>query len=98
MPTGLISYFLNFHINENDLIYSSTLVIDTPKQYPTAKRRGSSILINDDNRLQAYGWSLSSKNQLKLSEINGKVQVNVPVPVYCRPIFTANDTTQVKLT
>ena len=52
-------------------------------------------MINDDNRLQAYGWSLSSKNQLKLSEVNGKVQVNVPVPVYCRPIFNTNDTTQV---
>jgi hypothetical protein len=71
------------------------VVIDTPKQSTASKRRGSSILINDDNRLQAYGWSLSSKNQLKLSEVNGKVQVNVPVPVYCRPIFTANDITQV---
>ncbi|UJR27296.1 hypothetical protein I4U23_008591 [Adineta vaga] len=75
-------------------ISESAVVIDTPKQSSTT-RRGSSILINDDNRLQAYGWSLSSKNQLKLSEINGKVQVNVPVPVYCRPIFNTNDTTQI---
>ncbi|CAF1621550.1 unnamed protein product, partial [Adineta ricciae] len=75
-------------------ISESAVVVDTPKQSSSA-RRGSSILINDDNRLQAYGWSLSSKNQLKLSEINGKVQVNVPVPVYCRPIFNTNDTTQI---
>jgi hypothetical protein len=58
-------------------------------------RRGSSVLINDDNRLQAYGWSLSSKSQLKLADVNGKVQVNVPVPVYCRPIFNTTDKTQV---
>ena len=68
--------------------------IDQQRQLLSA-RHGSSILISDDNRLQAYGWSLSSRNQLKLSEINGKVQVNVPVPVYCRPIFNTNDTTQV---
>ncbi|CAF0980236.1 unnamed protein product [Rotaria sordida] len=76
-------------------ISESTTVIDIPKQSSSSTRRSSSILINDDNRLQAYGWSLSSKNQLKLSEINGRVQVNVPVPVYCRPIFHTNDTTQI---
>ncbi|CAF3435313.1 unnamed protein product [Rotaria sp. Silwood1] len=75
-------------------ISDSTTVIDMPKQ-SSSTRQSSSILINDDNRLQAYGWSLSSKNQLKLSEVNGKVQVNVPVPVYCRPIFNTNDTTQI---
>lgn len=66
----------------------TTNVIATPP-------RTNSILVQDDSRLQAYGWSLSSKNQLKLSEVNGKVQVNVPVPVYCRPIFKTNDVTQV---
>jgi hypothetical protein len=30
--------------------------------------------------------------------MDGKVQVNIPVPVYCRPIFNTNDTTQVKIT
>ncbi|CAM4825274.1 unnamed protein product [Rotaria magnacalcarata] len=72
----------------------STSIASISKQTPTG-HQNSSILINDDTRLQAYGWSLSSKSQLKLSEINGKVQVNVPVPVYCRPIFNTNDTTQI---
>ncbi|CAF1285799.1 unnamed protein product [Adineta steineri] len=78
-------------------ISESAVIIDTPRQSASSStaRRSNSILINDDNRLQAYGWSLSSKNQLKLSEVNGKVQVNVPVPVYCRPIFNTNDTTQI---
>ncbi|CAF1455669.1 unnamed protein product, partial [Adineta steineri] len=78
-------------------ISESAVIIDTPRQSSSSStaRRSNSILINDDNRLQAYGWSLSSKNQLKLSEVNGKVQVNVPVPVYCRPIFNTNDTTQI---
>ncbi|CAF4456035.1 unnamed protein product, partial [Rotaria socialis] len=75
-------------------VSESTSIASVPKQTPAA-RQSSSILINDDSRLQAYGWSLSSKSQLKLSEINGKVQVNVPVPVYCRPIFNTNDTTQI---
>ncbi|CAF4474902.1 unnamed protein product [Rotaria socialis] len=75
-------------------VSESTSIASIPKQTPAA-RQSSSILINDDSRLQAYGWSLSSKSQLKLSEINGKVQVNVPVPVYCRPIFNTNDTTQI---
>ncbi|CAF4127988.1 unnamed protein product, partial [Rotaria sp. Silwood2] len=75
-------------------ISNSTSIVDMPKQ-SSSTRQNSSILINDDNRLQAYGWSLSSKNQLKLSEINGKVQINVPVPVYCRPIFNSSDTTQI---
>lgn len=84
-----------FYYNEN-IFRFSTSIIDMPKE-SSAIRKNSTILINDDTRLQAYGWSLSSKNQLKLSEINGKVQVNVPVPVYCRPIFNSNDTTQVIL-
>ena len=78
-----------------DCLHFSSNVTDSMKSSNATPRRGSSILINDDTRLQAYGWSLSSKNQLKLSEVNGKVQVNVPVPVYCRPLFTAHDQTQV---
>ena len=77
------------------MFHFSSNITDSTKSSNATPRRGSSILINDDTRLQAYGWSLSSKNQLKLSEVNGKVQVNVPVPVYCRPLFTANDQTQV---
>lgn len=84
-------------IGENLVLFvcSSANITDSTKSSNATLRRGSSILINDDTRLQAYGWSLSSKNQLKLSEVNGKVQVNVPVPVYCRPLFTATDFTQV---
>ena len=80
-------------IGENlfQFVYSSAHITDSTKSSNATPRRGSSILMNDDTRLQAYGWSLSSKNQLKLSEVNGKVQVNVPVPVYCRPLFTAHD-------
>ncbi len=51
----------------------------------------------DDNRFEAYGWSLPSKDQLKLSDIDGQIQVNVPIPVYCRPMFNTNDKTQVKI-
>lgn len=59
-------------------------------------RQDDSILTNDGSRYQAYGWSLPSQNHLKVSNINGKSQVNVPVPVYCQPMFNTNDKTQVK--
>jgi hypothetical protein len=42
----------------------------------------------DDTRFEVYGWSLSSVS-------DEKVQANVPVPVYCRPVFNTNDKTQV---
>lgn len=80
--------FFNFYFSPT--LTETVNVTSTPP-------RSSSILVQDDSRLQAYGWSLSSKSQLKLSEVNGKVQVNVPVPVYCRPIFSTNDVTQVNL-
>jgi hypothetical protein len=44
-----------------------------------------SINENDDTRFEIYGWSVS----------NDKDQANVPVPVYCRPVFNSNDKTQV---
>ncbi|CAF3245587.1 unnamed protein product [Rotaria sp. Silwood2] len=66
-----------------------------PLQKSASTRHDSSILTDDGNRFQAYGWSLSSKNHLKASNINGKVQVNVPMPIYNQPIFNTNDTTQI---
>ncbi|CAF3932013.1 unnamed protein product [Adineta steineri] len=60
-------------------------------------KQSSSVRRNsdDNNRFQAYGWSISSKNQLKVADVDGKTQVNVPIPVYCRPIFNTNDSTQI---
>ncbi|UJR21922.1 hypothetical protein I4U23_024991 [Adineta vaga] len=50
---------------------------------------------DENNRFEAYGWSISSKNQFKSSDHDGKLQVNVPMPIYCRPIFNINDITQI---
>ncbi|CAF1491332.1 unnamed protein product [Rotaria sordida] len=74
---------------------NESVVID-PVQKSSSTRQDNSILTDDDNRFQAYGWILSSKNHLKSSNINGKVQVNVPIPIYNQPIFNTNDITQVK--
>jgi len=41
----------------------------------------------DDGRMQAYGWSLPSKLQTGTVKESSRVQVPVPVPVYCRPLF-----------
>lgn len=37
----------------------------------------------EEGRMQAYGWSLPSKNTTPQSTLN----ITVPVPVYCRPLF-----------
>ncbi|CAF1350636.1 unnamed protein product [Adineta ricciae] len=50
---------------------------------------------DENNRFEAYGWSISSKNQVHSSDHDGKLQVNVPMPIYCRPIFNINDSTQI---
>ncbi len=48
----------------------------------------SATVPEDDTRFEVYGWSLSSTS-------DEKIQANVPVPVYCRPVFNTNDKTQV---
>ncbi|CAF3646923.1 unnamed protein product [Rotaria socialis] len=58
-------------------------------------RTDNSSLTDEANRFQAYGWTLPSKDYLKSSTINGKIQVNVPVPTFCQPIFSSNDKTQI---
>ncbi|CAF1486854.1 unnamed protein product, partial [Rotaria sordida] len=73
---------------------NESVVID-PVQKSSSTRQDNSISTDDDNRFQAYGWILSSKNHLKSSNINGKVQVNVPIPIYNQPIFNTNDITQI---
>ncbi|CAF1037580.1 unnamed protein product [Rotaria sp. Silwood1] len=64
-------------------------------QKSVATHHDNSIVKDDDNRFQAYDWILPSKNHLKISNINGKIQVNVPVPIYNQSIFNTNDTTQI---
>ncbi|CAF2142147.1 unnamed protein product [Rotaria magnacalcarata] len=58
-------------------------------------RNDNSNLTDEANRFQAYGWTLPSKDYLKSSTINGKIQMNVPVPTFCQPIFSSNDKTQI---
>ena len=41
----------------------------------------------DDGRMQAYGWSLPSRLQVGVQKESTRIQVPVPVPVYCRPLF-----------
>ncbi|CAF0875572.1 unnamed protein product [Didymodactylos carnosus] len=84
------------HSNSENLVTESTPKMNqNDKTSSPVKQRKNSLIAKDDSRVQAYGWSLPSKNQLKLSELNGKVHVNVPVPVYCRPIYNTNDLTQI---
>jgi len=44
------------------------------------------MVVKEDGRMQAYGWSLPSKSSLTLSGESSK-PITVPVPVYCRPLF-----------
>lgn len=47
------------------------------------KSRKKELECREDGRMQAYGWSLpTSKNSSQPSNLT-----NVPVPVYCRPLF-----------
>ena len=50
----------------------------------------------DDGRMQAYGWSLPSKLQTGTVKESSRIQVPVPVPVYCRPLFEKD--TEMKVT
>jgi hypothetical protein len=53
--------------------------------------------IKEDGRMQAYGWSLPYKNSIKTSNSGDSaaattssspvLNISVPVPVYCRPLF-----------
>ncbi|CAF1057017.1 unnamed protein product [Didymodactylos carnosus] len=84
------------HSDSETLVMESTPNMNRSNTVSSpVKRRNNSLIPKDDNRKQAYGWSLPSKDQLKLSESNGKVHLNVPVPVYCRPIYNTNELTQI---
>lgn len=48
------------------------------------------MLVKEDGRMQAYGWSLPSKSSLTLSGEASK-PITVPVPVYCRPLFETDN-------
>ncbi|CAF1106478.1 unnamed protein product [Adineta ricciae] len=77
--------------NEN---YSSEQSVDESSSTakPSPMKRSDT---DENNRFEAYGWSISSKNQVHSSDHDGKLQVNVPMPIYCRPIFNINDSTQI---
>ena len=60
----------------------------TTDEILSTERSVSESVPEDDTRFEVYGWSLSSAS-------DEKVQANVPVPVYCRPVFNTNDKTQV---
>ena len=58
----------------------------------------TSLVVKEDGRMQAYGWSLPSKTSIQLSGDNNhnnhkviqpviSAPITVPVPVYCRPLF-----------
>ena len=50
---------------------------------PLETKKKKDIESREDGRMQAYGWSLpTSKNTTQPSNLT-----NVPVPVYCRPLF-----------
>lgn len=50
---------------------------------PIEPKKKKDIESREDGRMQAYGWSLpTSKNTSQPSNLT-----NVPVPVYCRPLF-----------
>lgn len=39
----------------------------------------------DDGRVQAYGWSVPTRSG------DQNIMMSVPVPVYCRPLISAED-------
>jgi hypothetical protein len=43
--------------------------------------------VREDGRMQAYGWSLPYKNSPKEASKESVLNISVPVPVYCRPLF-----------
>ena len=43
--------------------------------------------VREDGRMQAYGWSLPYKNNPKEASKDSILNISVPVPVYCRPLF-----------
>jgi len=54
----------------------------------------TSLVVKEDGRMQAYGWSLPSKSSIHLAgdttnkTVHSKnTPITVPVPVYCRPLF-----------
>jgi len=54
----------------------------------------TSLVVKEDGRMQAYGWSLPSKTSIHLAGDSTHKTMNsngtpttVPVPVYCRPLF-----------
>lgn len=60
--------------------------------------------VREDGRMQAYGWSLPYKNRETTStNSQGTVtkepvlNISVPVPVYCRPLFQKDTHAQLKL-
>jgi len=48
-------------------------------------RQVQAHVVKDDGRVQAYGWSVPTKAG------DQKVTHGVPVPVYCRPLCSAED-------
>lgn len=52
------------------------------------------MILKDESRMQAYGWSLPSKSKSKSNDsqssnsgTKNNLAFSVPVPVYCRPLF-----------
>jgi hypothetical protein len=51
------------------------------------------LVLKDESRMQAYGWSLPSKSKSKSNDsqssnsTKNNLAFSVPVPVYCRPLF-----------
>jgi hypothetical protein len=57
----------------------------------------NAMLIENDHRLQVYGWSLPSNNDSLKSKATQQdpTRVQVPMPVHCQSILTSNEQTQV---